>query len=106
MNNNREAVPASLAKEEDLIPLTNHSSGNAIQPDVAVPFADNFNDRYWAYQNWCDQIGLPSASFGEWERINRQVAEDSFTFPPGKNRTVRSRGTTRENADCQEPCSQ
>ena len=99
MNNTREIGLVGLGKKDEPNPVTDPSIGNAASPDAVVSDTGNFHYRYWAYQNWCGRIGVPSATFTEWERINRQVAEDSFTFPPGKNRTVRGRGAPRGNEE-------
>jgi hypothetical protein len=99
MNNTHEIGFVGLWKKGKPNPEPNDSSTDkSAQPDAGGSGTTNFNHRYWAYQNWCEQIGVPSATFTDWERINRQVAEDSFTFPPGKSRTMRVRAA-RENED-------
>lgn len=46
---------------------------------------NHFNERYIAYQSWCNRVGVPFADYERWERVNRQITEDTFESPPGRN---------------------
>jgi hypothetical protein len=88
----QQTLLASLGSQNQVaLPTVEPPTCEAAEPPVVDLTADGFSDRYCAYREWCERIGIFPATFIGWERINRKIAEDSFSFAPPKRRKRKRR---------------
>lgn len=82
------AKPSGFWPDDPIVDVT-ATSNSSPSPSPVIPASHgSLNARYAGYQHWCESIGVPSASFEEWERINRQISEGagSSTKPAPKKK--------------------